>query len=111
MRPIAGRTQRTTAVAAILRHLPAAERRKTISHERSNSTMTGRIAWHRTHREQLDLLSAVIRHCTCRIGFDGTKLAVCPPHCMLIEHQRVLDGLLFARRLTERLEAEEQRAA
>lgn len=73
--------------------------------------MTAPLAWHGTHREKLDLLAAITRHRTCQARFDGVNLAVCPAHRVLVEDQRVLDGLLFARRLARRLEAEERRAA
>ena len=65
--------------------------------------------WNGTHLEQLDLLAAISRHCACQVGFDGVCVAVCPPHRMLVEDQRALDGLLFARRLARCLESEERR--
>ena len=37
----------------------------------------------------------------------GVRLATCAPHRMLTEDQRALNGLLFARRLVERLRREE----
>jgi hypothetical protein len=73
--------------------------------------MTTPAAWHGTSREQLDLLAAVTRHCTCHTRTDGVRTIVCPPHRMLVEDQRALDGLLFAKRLAERLQDEERRAA
>jgi len=37
----------------------------------------------------------------------GVRLATCAPHRMLTEDQRALNGLLFARRMAERLLREE----
>jgi hypothetical protein len=37
----------------------------------------------------------------------GVRLATCAPHRMLTEDQRALNGLLFARRMAERLQREE----
>jgi hypothetical protein len=37
----------------------------------------------------------------------GVRLATCAPHRMLTEDQRALNGLLFARRMAERLSHEE----
>ena len=37
----------------------------------------------------------------------GVRLATCAPHRMLTEDQRALNGLLFARRMAERLRREE----
>ena len=37
----------------------------------------------------------------------GVRLATCAPHRMLTEDQRALNGLLFARRMAERLRHEE----
>ncbi|MCA1644065.1 MAG: hypothetical protein LC797_00905 [Chloroflexi bacterium] len=37
----------------------------------------------------------------------GVRLATCAPHRMLTEDQRALNGLLFARRMAERLNREE----
>ena len=73
--------------------------------------MTAPIAWHGTHREQLDLLTALSRHCACEIRPGEVRVQVCPAHRMLIEDQRILDRLLFARHLARRLKAEEQHAA
>jgi hypothetical protein len=67
--------------------------------------------WHGTRFEEFDLLAVVRRHCTCEADEDGVRLSVCPPHRMLLEDQRALDGLLFARHLARRLQAEERRAA
>ena len=64
------------------------------------------IVWHGTRQESLELLHAVQQHCTCEID-DGLMLTVCAAHAMLARDQRAVDGLLFMRRLTERLLTEE----
>ena len=37
----------------------------------------------------------------------GVRLVTCAPHRMLLEDQRALDGLLFARRFAARFQHEE----
>lgn len=88
----------------------AAQRLYQEQQEARRTIMTS-TTWNGTHLEQLDLLAAISRHCACQVGFDGVCVAVCPPHRMLVEDQRALDGLLFARRLARCLESEERRAA
>jgi hypothetical protein len=41
------------------------------------------------------------------ITADGVRLSTCPPHEMLAADQRAVDGLLFARRIADRLRREE----
>jgi hypothetical protein len=69
-------------------------------------TRMRRIVWHGTRQESLELLHAVRQHCTCEIE-QGRMVATCPPHTMLARDQRAVDGLLFMRRMAERLLAEE----
>ena len=61
--------------------------------------------WHGTPVEMEQLTTAVGGHCTCppTIGPSGP----CAAHRLLFEDQRVLDGLLFARHIADRLRAEE----
>jgi hypothetical protein len=66
------------------------------------------IVWHGNQQESFDLVSAVAHNCDCTFGAMGVRLATCAPHRMLMEDQRALNGLLFARRIAERLRAEEQ---
>jgi len=67
----------------------------------------GRVEWHGTLREQLDLIAAVQHNCECSFdGMDGS-LEMCHPHRMLANNQRALDGLLWNRRLVKRLLLEE----
>ena len=65
-----------------------------------------RIVWHGTRQESLELLHAIRQHCACERE-DGRVLSICAPHAMLACDQRAVDGLLFMRRMAERLLAEE----
>jgi hypothetical protein len=69
--------------------------------------MTTQVVWHGTQQESFDLVNAIARNCTCEFGLMGVRLATCAPHRMLTEDQRALNGLLFARRMQERLQREE----
>jgi len=69
--------------------------------------MTMQVVWHGTQQESFDLVNAIARNCTCEFGLMGVRLATCAPHRMLTEDQRALNGLLFARRMAERLRHEE----
>ncbi len=65
------------------------------------------VAWHGTGEESAALLLAIARNCVCTVAADGSKRGFCAPHRMLIEDQRALDGLLFARHLRARWTADE----
>jgi hypothetical protein len=69
--------------------------------------MVTNITWHGTQEESLALIGAIARNCTCEFGLMGVRLSLCPPHQMLSQDQRALNGLLFARRMARRLRAEE----
>jgi hypothetical protein len=69
--------------------------------------MTVQVVWHGTQQESFDLVNAIARNCTCEFGLMGVRLATCAPHRMLTDDQRALNGLLFARRMAERLRREE----
>jgi len=69
--------------------------------------MTMQVVWHGSQQESFDLVNAIARNCTCEFGLMGVRLATCAPHRMLTEDQRALNGLLFARRMAERLRHEE----
>ena len=69
--------------------------------------MAVQVVWHGTQQESFDLVNAIARNCTCEFGLMGVRLATCAPHRMLTEDQRALNGLLFARRMAERLRREE----
>lgn len=74
---------------------------------RQDTTMATQVVWHGTQQESFDLVNAIARNCTCEFGLMGVRLATCAPHRMLTEDQRALNGLLFARRMQERLAREE----
>ena len=71
------------------------------------TTMSTQIIWHGTQQESFALIGAVAHNCTCQVGPDGVRTFTCNPHRMLTEDQRALDGLLFARRMADRLLREE----
>ena len=68
--------------------------------------MRRRTVWHGTQDEAGELLQALSHHCTCNVSTAGVRAATCAPHQVLSD-QRILDGLLFARRIVARLRAEE----
>src|SRR3954453_13777139 len=74
---------------------------------RREEIMTMQVVWHGTQQESFDLVNAIARNCTCEFGLMGVRLATCAPHRMLTEDQRALNGLLFARRMADRLRREE----
>jgi hypothetical protein len=69
--------------------------------------ITAEPRWHGTDDERLDLLHAIAHNCACEVDDMGVQLEACASHRMLINEQRVLDGLLFARRMTDRLRRQE----
>jgi hypothetical protein len=69
--------------------------------------MSTHITWHGTQQESYALVGVIARYCTCEVGPDGVRTHTCEPHRMLTEDQRALDGLLFARRMADRLLEEE----
>jgi hypothetical protein len=66
--------------------------------------------WHGSESELRDLTRAVQHHCECGSEW-GMACVPCPAHAMLAQDQRALDGLLWARRVAQRLIAEEQLTA
>lgn len=72
-----------------------------------STIMAMQVVWHGSQQESFDLVNAIARNCTCEFGLMGVRLATCAPHRMLTEDQRALNGLLFARRMAERLRREE----
>lgn len=66
-----------------------------------------KLIWNGTPEERLELLVAVQRNCMCTIDVHGARVSVCEAHTMLVQRQRVLDGLLFARRIAQRFIYEE----
>jgi hypothetical protein len=69
--------------------------------------MAAPIIWNGTREESTALVDAIARNCTCEFGIMGVRLSTCAPHRMLLEDQRAPNGLLFARRLADRLKTEE----
>jgi hypothetical protein len=67
------------------------------------------LIWNGTPEERLDLLAAVQHNCVCIFDAKGARVSVCEAHTMLVQHQRVLNGLLFARRIAKRFVGEEWR--
>jgi hypothetical protein len=74
---------------------------------KGHTIMAMQVVWHGSQQESFDLVNAIARNCTCEFGLMGVRLATCAPHRMLTEDQRALNGLLFARRMAERLRREE----
>lgn len=66
--------------------------------------MTNITIWHGTEQESVELLDIMRQWCTCPTLESGERR--CAAHEMLLE-QRTVDGLLFARRIVERLIVEE----
>jgi len=63
------------------------------------------LVWNGTTEESLELLAADGNNCMCIFDFEanGARVSVCEAHAMLVQGQRVLNGLLFARRIADRL--------
>jgi hypothetical protein len=62
--------------------------------------------WHGTAQEGNDLVKSLANNCACEFGQFGARLSTCAAHAMM-EDQRTLDGLVFARYMVERLLAQE----
>jgi hypothetical protein len=62
--------------------------------------------WHGTAQEASDLASAVACNCTCVLEQTRMREEFCAAHAM-IDDQRTLDKLLFARFIAGRLQAQE----
>ncbi|HEY3060340.1 MAG TPA: hypothetical protein VGL99_15375 [Chloroflexota bacterium] len=65
--------------------------------------------FHGTEQETSYLLRAIERNCNCRRALTGQLAEMCGAHRMLLDDQRALNGLLFARRIADRLISEEQK--
>ena len=59
--------------------------------------------WNGTAEEWRELQIVVMRHCTCATP------QVCATHEMVVRDQRAINGMVFARRIVERLLVEEFR--
>jgi hypothetical protein len=69
--------------------------------------MSTQTVWNGTQEESFALVNAIARNCVCEFGLMGMRLSTCAPHRMLTEDQRALNGLLFVRRVVDRLKCEE----
>jgi hypothetical protein len=69
-----------------------------------------KVTWRGTPAESTALVDAVDHNCTCEFWIN-VRLTCCSAHRMLVEDQRALDGLLFARRIADRLRREEWTSA
>jgi NAD(P)-dependent dehydrogenase (short-subunit alcohol dehydrogenase family) len=69
--------------------------------------MSTQIVWNGTQEESFALVNAIARNCACEFGAMGVRVSTCAPHRMLTEDQRALNGLLFVRRVVDRLMREE----
>jgi hypothetical protein len=67
---------------------------------------TNYTVWGGTEPERDALLRALASNCACTTASDGTRTSTCASHGLLLD-QRMLDHLLFVRRLHERLRSEE----
>ena len=77
------------------------------------------VYWHGTRQEASALLHAISSHCSCEpTTRDASSTRTpstpadarprrCPAHLMLVEDQRAVNGLLFARNIVGRLLLEE----
>ncbi len=68
--------------------------------------MADRIVWRGTQAEAAELLSALNRFCRCDELLDDPMPGICPGH-LILEDQRALDRLVFARRIATRFVSEE----
>jgi hypothetical protein len=65
--------------------------------------------WYGTDEERLDLLASIERNCMCGFDANGARVSACDSHTLLVQRQRVLNGLLYARRNAQLFIREEWR--
>lgn len=65
------------------------------------------LVWHGTEQEGRDLVNAIRRNCACEYDVRGNIRVSCETHRLFVTEQKFLDGLLFARRISDRLLNEE----
>jgi hypothetical protein len=63
--------------------------------------------WNGSLAERDELLRILSHNCACQYDSSGARSGLCTVHAAVINSQRFLDGLLFARRIVERLISEE----
>jgi hypothetical protein len=66
------------------------------------------IVWHGTQQEATELANSLAHNCSCEFGGDGQCQSLCGAH-KLLQDQQIVDRLLFARYVANRLSAEEFR--
>ena len=64
------------------------------------------VSWNGTPGEYLELTRTLNRNCGCEFGLMGMQVSRCPAHDLL-EDQRALNGLLYARSIVDTLKDEE----
>jgi hypothetical protein len=65
--------------------------------------------WNGTEAERDELLKAMDDNCACTYSeMTQARMTTCGAHQLLTGDQQALDRLLFARRIRDRLDAEEQ---
>jgi len=69
--------------------------------------MSTQVAWNGAQDDSFAVVNAIARNCVCEFGLMGVRRSACASHRMLMEDQRALNALLFARRLFDRLKREE----
>jgi hypothetical protein len=70
-----------------------------------------RTIWKGTEAESSALLEVLTRNCTCTYATSGALVRACSPHAAFVSSQRFVDGLLYGRRIADRLISEEWRLA
>lgn len=64
--------------------------------------------WHGTQTEGLELQEAIQNNCACEFSStDGQLVSQCAAHAMFMRDQRVMDGLVFMRRMADCLKRRE----
>jgi hypothetical protein len=57
------------------------------------------VVWHGTTEEAAALGKAMAHNCGCTFTYMNMRLSTCPVHQALLTDQRMLDGLVWERRL------------
>lgn len=64
------------------------------------------VIWHGNQQDALDLVNALARNCCCEFDGGQERISTCAAHQMM-DDQRLLDRLLFARFIGRQLLAQE----
>lgn len=65
------------------------------------------VIWHGTAQERDQLTGVFAKNCQCEYAPDGTRKTTCSVHQAMLEDQRFMDGLVYARTIAQRLTNEE----